>query len=474
MGKGFKSIKYIFEDRNNFISFVDTFSVLIDNLKYEIEDELSEDDVIEIYTINNERIINQTQYEIYYKDDSLTELKIIVKKINKFEQEKLENERLEKERIEQERLEKERIEQERIEKERLEKERIEKERLEKERIEKERKEKERLKLLEKERLEIEKLERKAKENTIIIRDELIKKVSTLLDNKISNYCQQLNEYKEQSNSMLQNLDNKINEFQTIIQSKNRDLNLRIKNISNIVNELKQNQQILYDKSNNTELIESSLNNLKLNHTNNNLIKNQFNNLSNNIQQIISKPLDDFINNNKRQINNSSNLILNKNSEIQSEFNTIQTKINELKHYKKENNPTFFNTSANNNNSYNSSDEPSFFPNNEIEFRVLNEKNVFKSFNILNGTASIKVEYKSKKDLPINCKIAPLGRSQKDIYIDEFIITEEIPKNINKIATLKLKCVKGKNLSGKYDIGFGLYKPTNGLVQKYNYEIEIEK
>ena len=105
---------------------------------------------------------------------------------------------------------------------------------------------------------------------------------------------------------------------------------------------------------------------------------------------------------------------------------------------------------------------------------MNEKNVFKSFNILNGTASIKVEYKSKKDLPINCKIAPLGRSQKDIYIDEFIITEEIPKNIKKIATLKLKCVKGKNLSGKYDIGFGLYKPTNGLVQKYNYEIEIEK
>ena len=70
MGKGFKSIKYEFEDKSNFIGFVDKFNILIDNLKDEIEDDLSEDDVIEIYTINNERIINQTQYDIYCNDDS--------------------------------------------------------------------------------------------------------------------------------------------------------------------------------------------------------------------------------------------------------------------------------------------------------------------------------------------------------------------------------------------------------------------
>ena len=79
MGKGFKSITYSFEGSGNFISFVDDFNKLIEALKEELEDELNDDDVIEIYKINNERIENQTQYNLFVNDDSLTELRIIVK-----------------------------------------------------------------------------------------------------------------------------------------------------------------------------------------------------------------------------------------------------------------------------------------------------------------------------------------------------------------------------------------------------------
>ena len=144
MGRGFKTITFNFEDNGiGFITFSKEFDIVIDSLKDELEDSLDENDVIEIYSTDGERIMNQTQYNLYINNEALTELKIIVKKINKIEQERLEKERLEKERIEKERLEKERLEKERKEKERLEKERKEKERLEKERKEKERLEKER-------------------------------------------------------------------------------------------------------------------------------------------------------------------------------------------------------------------------------------------------------------------------------------------------------------------------------------------
>jgi hypothetical protein len=475
MGKGFKSITYSFEGSGNFISFVDDFNKLIEALKEELEDDLNEDDVIEIYKINNERIENQTQYNLFVNDDSLTELRINVKKINKFEKEKQEQERLEKERLEKERLEKERLEKERLEKERLEKERLEKERLEKERLEKERLEKERLKQLEKERIEKEKLKRKATENTTMIKDELINKLSTLIDNKISQFYQQLNENKEQINSMCQNFEKKINEIEKINQSKNNQLHLKIKKISNIIKNLEENQQILYQKSNNTEKIESLLKNLKSNYENNNVeIKKQFNNITKNIENIINKPLEEFIKNNNKQITESQSSILNKNADMQSEFNKIQTKINELKHFKKVNNPTYFNTfSSFNTGSENYSDEQSYFPNNEIELKILTEKNKFKYSDLKNGLEKIKISFKSKNELPKNCKFATLKNSQKDIYFDDFLFVKEIPKDTDTEAALRFKFENNnKKLSGKYSIYFGLYKPQNILVKKFKYELEI--
>ncbi len=449
MGKGFKSITYSFEGSGNFISFVDDFNKLIEALKEELEDELNDDDVIEIYKINNERIENQTQYNVFVNDDSLTELRINVKKINKFEKEKQEQERLEKERLEKERLEKERLEKERLEKERL-------------------------KQLEKERIEKEKLKRKATENTTMIKDELINKLSTLIDNKISQFYQQLNENKEQINSMCQNFEKKINEIEKINQSKNNQLHLKIKKISDIIKNLEENQQILYQKSNNTEKIESLLKNLKSNYENNNVeIKKQFNNITKNIENIINKPLEEFIKNNNKQITESQSSILNKNADMQSEFNKIQTKINELKHFKKVNNPTYFNTfSSFNTGSENYSDEQSYFPNNEIELKILTEKNKFKYSDLKNGSEKIKISFKSKNDLPKNCKFATL-KSQKDIYFDDFLFVKEIPKDTDTEAALRFKFENNnKKLSGKYSIYFGLYKPQNILVKKFKYELEI--
>ena len=464
MGRGFKTITFNFEDNGiGFITFSKEFDIVIDSLKDELEDSLDENDVIEIYSTDGERIMNQTQYNLYINNEALTELKIIVKKINKIEQERLEKERLEKERIEKERLEKERLEKERKEKERLEKERKEKERLEKER----------LKQLEKEKKEKEKLKKKANENTTKICDELKSKLSLLMEKKISKFYKKLEENKEQSNSMIQNLNNKIIEFENNNKNKNNLLNIKINKISNIINELKQEEKELIEQSNNTEVIESSLKKLKLNFSKNNQIQKQFNNFSNQFQQVIQKSMDDLKEDTNKQITNYSNFILNKNSDTMSEFNSIQAKINELKHYKKENNSQFLKTNSSGTNNNNYSDEQSFFPNTDIEYQIKNNTNVFKYSDIINNSKKIEVEIKCKKEnYPKNCKIRPLKNASKEINFKEYTFDDEFQKNIPKVATLEFAVEKNKILSGKYNIQFGLFKPNLILIKKFNYEIEI--
>ena len=101
------AIKISFPGRINFTFENDYFKVL-DYIKEELEDEISENDIIEIYSSNGIQITNQTVFNNL--KESQDDFKLVVKVIDIREKERLEKERLEKERLEKERLETERLE----------------------------------------------------------------------------------------------------------------------------------------------------------------------------------------------------------------------------------------------------------------------------------------------------------------------------------------------------------------------------
>lgn len=66
----------------------------------------------------------------------------------------------------------------------------------------------------------------------------------------------------------------------------------------------------------------------------------------------------------------------------------------------------------------------------------------------------------------------MKNASKEINFKEYTFDDEFQKNIPKVATLEFAVEKNKILSGKYNIQFGLFKPNQILIKKFNYEIEI--
>ncbi len=446
------AIKISFPGRENF-TFENDYLKVLDYIKEELEDDISENDIIEIYSSTGVQITNQTVFNNL--KESKDDLKLVVKVIDIHEKERVEKEKREKERLEKERLEKERLEKERLEKERLEKERLEKERIEKQK--------------EMERVKKEKLEREKKNLNGIL-----SKIGSLIDLKLSEFNNKFEEYQKETNLKFEKLEKAINKQKEEEMKKISSFELKVNQVTQILIKLNQSKS--------SEKLENKLSTFHKSFSENiTELHRSFTSLPNEMKKVFINnlvPVSQSINNN---FNTLANRVKNKSYKVSSGFNVIQKKINILKHYKKQfdkqdNNPAIKSYhSAINVNPY-EQEEQSFYTSYmtfNVDCQIVSQANKFKLANFMDSNISLMVKIVNI-GIEIPDKSSIMSIKKGIINIKKYEFNQSIGTNESASAILKFDFDRNKNIVGKHTIYFGLFQPNNILIKDMKYSFEIEK
>ena len=441
------AIKISFPGRDNF-TFENDYPKVIDYIKEELEDDISENDIIEIYSNTGIQITNQTVFNNL--KESQDDLKLVVKVIDIREKERAEKERREKERLEKERLEKERLEKERLEKERLEKERLEKQK-------------------EIERVKKEKLEREKKNLNGILT-----KISSMIDLKLSEFNNKFEEYKKETNLKFEKLEKAINKQKEEEMKKISSFELKVNQVTQILIKLNQSKS--------SEKLEDKLSTFKKSFSENvTEIHRSLTSLPNEMKKVFSNnlvPVSQSINSN---FNKLANRVKNKNYKVSSGFNEIQKTINILKHYKKhfdmpDNNPAFKLYNSDSNINPYEQEEQSFYTsysNFNVGYQIVSQANKFKLANFMDSNISLVVKI-INLGIEIPNKSSIMSMKKGIINIKKYEFNQPIHTNETPCAILKFDFDRNKNIVGKHTISFGLFQPNNILIKEMKYSFEIEK
>ena len=430
------AIKISFPGRDNF-TFENDYCKVLDYIKEELEDEISENNIIEIYSNTGIQITNQTVFNNL--KESQDDLKLVVKVIDIREKERAEKERREKERLEKERLEKERLEKERLEKQK-----------------------------EIERVKKEKLEREKKNlNGILL------KISSMIDLKLSEFNNKFEEYKKETNLKFEKLEKAINKQKEEEMKKISSFELKVNQVTQILIKLNQSKS--------SEKLEDKLSTFKKSFSENvTEIHRSLTSLPNEMKKVFSNnlvPVSQSINSN---FNKLANRVKNKNYKVSSGFNEIQKTINILKHYKKhfdmpDNNPAFKLYNSDSNISY-EQEEQSFYTsysNFNVGYQIVSQANKFKLANFMDSNISLVVKI-INHGIEIPNKSSIMSMKKGIINIKKYEFNQPIHTNETPCAILKFDFDRNKNIVGKHTISFGLFQPNNILIKEMKYSFEIEK
>jgi hypothetical protein len=258
------------------------------------------------------------------------------------------------------------------------------------------------------------------------------------------------------------------------------LEKKIKDITviSIRNNLSDNK--ILSQANIIKEMQSSLNNLKNNISNMIELKNNFQNIPNDIQNLISESINSNSKIIENDFNQFSKKVLNKNSKVISYFNLIQTKINELKHFKslkqENDNSNFFlfnNDDNQNINEINDLDERTYYVVNYNIDIILPKNYICKKKDLIqnNAKVSIKIINKGLNVIPKKSKIMLIKKD--NIYFENVIINETITKDKDYSCYLNLKLINNNNnITEKQKIVFGLFQSNNMLIKQFEFIFSI--
>ena len=365
-------IKLIFGQKKTFLKAENNLNAFIESLIEECDIELKDNEQVLLKTKQGKIIKDNDGYLQYINDKKKEFLNVEIiekEKLEKLKQEQLEKEKLEK--LKKEQLEKEKLE--KLKKEQLEKERLEKlkkEKLEKERLEKLKKEqleKERLEKLKQEQLEKERVLGKKNENNLNLnKDE--DTIEKIIDNNKTKYSsnpieENFNEKEIKENGKENiNSDKLLNEIEKILEKKikvindkieeeKKDRKTQLKEINEKIDTFTNsfNQSIKQIETKFIYLEKKMTENKSVNQNNNKSNNELFSTLLNQISKDLNEKIKDIKNNLiPQQFNNISNTIEQKNNILQNQINTFINSINSNISNKKNQNQNIGSNYVNNN------------------------------------------------------------------------------------------------------------------------------
>ena len=299
-------------------------------------------------------------------------------------------------------------------------------------------------------------------------NEIQQKITNLINEKINKFSKTIENNNQENDLKFKTISDKIDENNNQHNNKIELIEKKIKNIevnfiTKTLNDKKLNSKLMCPEN-----MDSSLNSLKNNFSNNMIdLKNNCKNILNNINNSISKTISLNSKEIENDFNQFSNTVLNKNSEIISFFNSIQSQINQLKHLKKK--ESNYQKQSSDDNEY--LEERSFYEVEDVDIILPKDFRTTKK-NIINGKANVTIKIINKGDNVIskNCKIMPCKK--ENIIFDTVIIDKDIEKNKSLSYILNLKLKNNNNIIGEQTILVGLFLSTNMLIKEYEFRFTI--